>query len=147
MKTMVVYDSYYGNTARVAEEIAQALSTSAIKVGTDEIEDSYDALVIGCPTRAFRPTPPIMAFIRQADLAGKPVMVFDTRILKGDTSNGFLRVMISLFGYAAEKMGKAVMRHGGILVGLPEGFAVEDTEGPLKNGELERAVEWAGGLR
>ena len=25
----------------------------------------------------------------------------------------------------------------------PEGFFVEGTEGPLKNGELERAADWA----
>ena len=34
-------------------------------------------------------------------------------------------------------------KKGGTLVKEPEGFFVEDTEGPLREGELERAVGWA----
>ena len=32
------------------------------------------------------------------------------------------------------------------MVATPEGFIVTDTEGPLREGELERAAEWARGL-
>jgi hypothetical protein len=35
---------------------------------------------------------------------------------------------------------------GGNLIVPPEGFYVDDTEGPLKAGELEPATRWAAGL-
>ena len=37
-----------------------------------------------------------------------------------------------------------LVKAGASLVVPPEGFYVQDTEGPLKNGELERASDWAG---
>jgi hypothetical protein len=38
------------------------------------------------------------------------------------------------------------VKKGGELVFPPEGFLVKKSEGPLKDGELERAAEWAKGL-
>jgi hypothetical protein len=35
------------------------------------------------------------------------------------------------------------VRKGGNLLVEPEGFFVEKTKGPLKEGELERAASWA----
>ena len=34
-------------------------------------------------------------------------------------------------------------KKGGSLIIPPEGFFVKDSEGPLKDGEIERAVDWA----
>jgi len=51
--------------------------------------------------------------------------------------------MVKLFGYAAEPIAKRLGRKGGELAVTPEGFLVEGTEGPLKEGELERAAAWA----
>jgi hypothetical protein len=49
-------------------------------------------------------------------------------------------------GYAAKRIANQLKRAGGSLIAPPEGFYVEDTEGPLKDGELERAANWAEGL-
>jgi hypothetical protein len=46
-------------------------------------------------------------------------------------------------GFAAERIAAQLKKAGGNLIVSPEGFFVEDTEGPLKPGELERAAEWA----
>ena len=51
--------------------------------------------------------------------------------------------MESLFGFAAEKIGKALVRKGGSPIATPEGFIVEGSEGPIREGELERAEQWA----
>ena len=51
--------------------------------------------------------------------------------------------MESIFGYAAEKIGKALVSKGGTQVVKPEGFFVDASEGPITTGELERAIEWA----
>lgn len=148
MKTLVVFDSYFGNTQKVAEAIGANLEGAAVvKVSELTGEETFDQLVVGSPTRGFRPTKATMDFLRGADLKGKSVMVFDTRILIGDTDNRMLKQMIRWFGYGAEKMAKKAIRSGAEVVGKPEGFAVQDTEGPLKEGELERAVKWSGGFR
>jgi hypothetical protein len=46
-------------------------------------------------------------------------------------------------GYAAPRIARALEKKGGNLAAPPEGFFVEDKEGPLKAGELERAAGWA----
>ena len=67
---------------------------------------------------------------------------FDTRV---DTaSSGLpLRLLMSVIGYAAPKIAKELSAHGGLQARPPEGFIVEGREGPLRDGELERAIEWA----
>ena len=49
---------------------------------------------------------------------------------------------MKLFGYAAEPISKKLRNKGAEIVIPPEGFCVNDTEGPLKEGELERAKSW-----
>ena len=75
------------------------------------------------------------------------VGAFDTRVSIEDIHSGFLKWLINIFGYAAEPLAKRLTRRGGKLIIPPEGFYVNDTEGPLKEGELERAKEWGKKIR
>lgn len=146
MKTLIVYDSYFGNTQKVAEAIGQSIEGSLVyKVGEIGQIEGYEKIIIGSPTRAFRATKPVMEFIWNAKLKGKTVMVFDTRMPADDTSSGFLKAMMGLFGFAAKKMAKAAKKQGGVLFGEPVGFVVTGSEGPLREGEIEKAIKWAGG--
>jgi flavodoxin len=54
-----------------------------------------------------------------------------------------LRILVNLFGYAAKPIADRLEKKGGERIMPPEGFFVEGTEGPLKEGELERAADWA----
>jgi hypothetical protein len=54
--------------------------------------------------------------------------------------------LITLFGTAAPKIAKTLKEKGGTLVGQPQGFFVTGGEGPLRDGEVERAAAWAKGL-
>jgi hypothetical protein len=74
------------------------------------------------------------------------VAAFDTRIAIEDVDNAVLPTFIKVFGYAAKPIADLLQKKGGELSLPPEGFIVKDTEGPLKEGELERAAEWARGL-
>jgi flavodoxin I len=49
-------------------------------------------------------------------------------------------------GYAASTIAKALKKKGGQLAAPGEGFYVTGEQGPLKDGELERAADWAGRL-
>ncbi len=153
MKILVVYDSYFGNTEKVAQAIGGALGDDAAVKRTGEVEadelSELDLLIVGSPTRAFRPSDAVKDFLKKipsGGLKGIKVASFDTRIAKEDTDNPVLRFMIGIFGYAAKPIGDNLARKGGEPVGKPAGFIVLDTEGPLKDGELERAAVWAGSL-
>jgi hypothetical protein len=76
-------------------------------------------------------------------LKGIKVAAFDTRISTVDVNSRFLNVLVKLFGYAAKPIAYKLEKKGGSLVIPPEGFLVKASEGPLKDGELERAADWA----
>jgi hypothetical protein len=63
-----------------------------------------------------------------------------------EVKNALLTVLESIFGYAADPMAKALVQKGATLLGKPAGFFVAASEGPLRDGELEKAVAWAKSL-
>lgn len=147
MKALVIYDSAYGNTEKVAQAMAEALGCEARRV--TEVQPAQltglDALIVGSPTQKFQPLKPVKDFLKAipaGKLNGVRVAAFDTRIALEDTNSAILNFFVKLFGYAAEPIGKRLTKKGGDLAMPPEGFYVEGTEGPLKDGELERAKAW-----
>lgn len=146
---IVIYDSFFGNTAKIAEAIGEALDGSQVIKVSEAKEADLDNLAIlfvGSPTRIFRASPAIMSFLRGLEkntLSGVKAAVFDTRIPADQTDSGFLKMMVKLFGYADTKIAKALAKTGADLAIRNEGFGVTGTEGPLIEGELERAQDWA----
>ena len=138
MKTLVIYDSTYGNTEQVARAMAQALGGPARKVGAQTPEDlqGLDVLIVGSPTHGGRPTPEVQALLKSPlSLGGARVAAFDTRVNS--------RVGEVLFGFAADRIGRLLEQGGATLRVKPEGFFVLGNRGPVKPGELERAAAWA----
>lgn len=152
MRALVVYDSVFGNTEQIALAIGNALGSKE-SVETLRVSDvklghlkGLELLLVGSPTRAFRPTKPITDLLNSIPsngLRGVKVAAFDTRISTADVRSRFLSMMVRLFGYAAKPIADKLEKKGGSLIAPPEGFFVRDTEGPLKDGELERAAAWA----
>ena len=146
---LVIFDSVFGNTAKVADAIGEALGEAAVKQVTNVTPEDLQGLKIlfvGSPTRGFRPTPDIMKFLKNLEenaLAGVKAAAFDTRIPIEEAESGFLRFMIKLFGYADKKIEKALVKAGAEIALESEGFGVKGTEGPLGENELVRAKEWA----
>ncbi|MFP4520839.1 MAG: flavodoxin family protein [Fibrobacterota bacterium] len=156
MKALVVFDSFFGNTEKAAVEIARNLGSreevTVSNIKTIKPEDilSYSLLIVGSPTRAFRPSPGMSVFlksIKPGSLEGMRTAAFDTRIHENETGSRFITLMMKLFGYAALPIHKSLIKKGGIEVSEPAGFFVNDTKGPLKKGENERAAEWARSIR
>jgi flavodoxin len=152
MKILVVYDSVYGNTEQVACAISNSLSSegNTEKVHINELKveqlQSLDYLIVGSPTHAFKPTKAIRTFLKSLskdNLRDVKVAAFDTRISKGYANSAVFNFFEKIFGYAAKPIADRLMKKGGTLIVPPEGFFVNDTEGPLKNGEIERAKSWA----
>lgn len=151
-KIMVIYDSVFGNTAKVAEAIGKALE-GASQVEVSHVKDvditalnTFDILFVGSPTRGFRPTEGIQQLLKGLSgdtLKGVQTAAFDTRIAPVDIKSGFLRFIVKLGGYADKIIARKLTKAGGEEAIPSAGFAVKDTEGPLKEGELERAADWA----
>ena len=147
MKALVIYDSVFGNTEKIALAIGDGAGAQVVKVGElqgGELE-GVDLLLVGSPTRAFRPTEGIQKFLKKlpkGSLAGVAVGGFDTRADVATVNNRMLTSMVKVFGYAAEPIDKALVKCGGRQAVPPAGFFIEESEGPLREGELERATEW-----
>ncbi|NIN65951.1 MAG: flavodoxin [Anaerolineae bacterium] len=142
MNALVVYDSTFGNTESIAEAIADVLAQRGTarllrvnKVQPGDLE-GIDLLVAGCPTQRRKPTPAIVAFLGvtpAAALEGLAVAAFDTRY----------RRFRLVTGSAARALAKRLRKAGAALLLPPESFFVLGREGPLEEGELGRAADWA----
>jgi len=143
MNTVVVYDSQYGNTERVAQAIADTLRAfgQAQAVRVDPAHpvsfQGVDLLILGSPTQGFRPTLAmqfLLGNVSSQALRGLAVACFDTRF-RG-------RLWKSS---AAPRMARQLRTMGVEPIIQPESFFVKamKKEGPLLAGEVERAATWA----
>jgi flavodoxin len=146
MKALIVYDSVYGNTEKIAKAIAEAITPSnevkVVRAGEANPSElaSVNLLIVGSPTHAGRPIPAVQDFLKrlpERSLKGVNVAAFDTRISTR---------IVGVFGYAAGRIAGNLKKKGGTLVASPEGFFVAGGQGPLKEGEPERAAGWAKGI-
>jgi flavodoxin len=152
MKALIIYDSVCGNTEQIAQAIGQALG-SPDQVETLRVNQVVPArlagttlLIVGSPTRGFRPTEAVTKFLHaipRYGLIDTKVAAFDTRISVRDIDNRLLYLLVRMFGYAAQPIANKLIKKGGTLVTPPEGFIVKGSEGPLKDGERDRAIAWA----
>jgi flavodoxin len=153
MKALVAYDSAYGNTEQIARAIGQALGppeeVQILRVGevAPEQVSGLSLLIVGSPTQKFSPTAAttrLLKSIPDSSLKGVKVAAFDTRITESEVERiKILSFFVRIFGYAAEPIASRLQKKGGKPVATPAGFYVGGTEGPLLDGELDRAAAWA----
>lgn len=151
MKTLVIYDSYFGNTEKVAKTIHETLKEKhSCKIyKADQFKKEYlkdiELLIVGSPTRAFRPTENLTKLIKDIPhkyMENIKIATFDTRIDENTINSKILPFFMKIFGYAAKPLEKSLKAKGGVVVNENIGLIVEDTEGPLREGEIERVKEW-----
>ncbi len=142
MNTLVVYESQFGNTEKVAMAIAGALrafgQVQAVHVDPGHhIElQGVDMLVVGGPTQNRGATSGLRSFVAAIPpklLRNMRVACFDTRY----------RQPSWLVGSAAGAVAKNLQGMGVAPVVPAESFLVSGQKGPLMSGELERAAAWA----
>lgn len=143
MKVLIIYDSVFSNTEKIAQSIGNVLGSQKdveiLRINNVKIEQltGVELLIVGSPTLGGRPTPAILDFFNEvsgATIKGLNVLAFDTRLSTK---------MVGIFGYAAGKISEYLENKGGTLLAPPEGFFVKGKKGPLKVGEIERAASWA----
>jgi flavodoxin len=135
MKSLVIYDSNYGNTQKVAETIATEIGGEAIK--TNEVKpgdlQGLDVLVVGTPIIGWKPTVTMQAFLDALpSLEGVRSTTFDTR------------VKLFIHGDAMVKVAGSLKSKGAKIITPPTAFHVAGPQQKpyLLEGELERAQNW-----
>lgn len=148
MKILVIYDSYFGNTERIALAIKDSMPESKhvlvkkiSEFSTNDLE-GVEVIIIGSPTRAFRPTEAITGFLKKIDVSKYRWIAFDTGVNPNHIKSKVLNIMVKLFGYAAPHMAKIIKKAGGVMLAEPETFYVTGNEGPLVTGEIDRFHRW-----
>ena len=136
MKSLIIYDSNFGNTKQIAEIIAETLSGRAVSVNDFKEDDlaGIDLLVVGSPINAWRATPKVQTFLlnlKNSQLKRVSAAAFDTRI------------KIFFSGNAAKRIARSLTEAGAELITPPLAFYVKEKEGPLVNGEIAKAKSWA----
>jgi hypothetical protein len=166
MSVLLVVESQFGNTRQVADAVAEGLREALGEAAAVQVMDAADAgpdvpddvrlLVAGGPTHAFSMTrettredansqgatahSPAASGLREwiSRVRARPgvqVVTFDTRVK-----------VPGLPGSAARSAMKALRHQGFEHVERGETFWVQGTDGPLKDGELERARAWGAEL-
>lgn len=164
MKALVVYESMFGNTQRVAEAIAAGLATHShvdvIEVGVApmRLPEDLDVLVVGAPTHAFGLSRPST----RQDAAGRTAEpLVSPRLGAREWLDGLspLQHIVAAAGFDT-KLGKPSWLPGSAAraiakrlrnlrfgrAAMPASFYVESVTGPLSPGELTRARAWGDSL-
>lgn len=143
MNAIVAHYSRFGNTEKVAREIAgefRSAGHQARVVGIEELPptmEGIDMLAMGSPTHRMRLPGDVRDTLDELPdgiLRDIPVAVYDTSYR--------MNWLLSRFT-ASRRLEKALRKLGGKRVINPETFHVDGREGPLHDGEVERARLWA----
>jgi len=138
MNALVIYDSNFGNTKLVAEEIVNNLDGNAKTISVKHFHDTdlagIDLVIWGSPVNGWRPTVATMSVLN--DLPEKTFQ--DIRFTTFDT-----RVKMFLHGDAKDHMAEKIRTLGGKPIAKPKEFYVKGKDGPLIEGEIEKAAQWA----
>jgi flavodoxin len=146
VNTLVVYFSQFGNTQVIAEGIAEGLRSAGPvrllrldQLTVSDVQD-VDLVIVGSPTHRMNlpeAIRPLLGALPRSILRGTPVAVFDT--------SSRMSPWLACFT-AARKLAHKLRKLGGKRVVPPETFHVVEREGPVYDGEIERAMAWAASI-
>ncbi|TFG69631.1 MAG: hypothetical protein E4H25_04435 [Methanomassiliicoccus sp.] len=138
MKALVVYDTKYGMTEKIALAISSGMKGAgitdlAVKKAGDATEEDFgssDAWIVGAPTHMTgltKPTKKALKTAMKAGASGKRCTAFDTRFRSADKG-------------AVDKIKRTFQEAGIKVIVEPEWFIVTGMKGPLADGEEAKAA-------
>ncbi len=149
MKGIVIYDTSYGNTQKIAETLAGTLKESGIDIDLFDIKNvkklngnDYNFLALGSPTKYGTMSFAMKFFlgkIKSEEWTNKPFIAFDTEnpenVKKSRAENKNWSAAEKIAEKLKEKNMKQILP---VLKGLVQGW-----KGPLVDGEVERTKNYA----
>lgn len=165
MRTLVAYESMYGNTAAIGEAIATSLRAQGLEVDAGPISRigpadaaRVDLVIVGGPTHAHgmsRPGTRETAASDKDNTFAEPTVAPGLREWMDDLPPGTERLAAAfdtrideprfLTGSAAKGIAQRLERHGYRLVVEPESFLVS-TKNRLLEEEIDHAASWGAEL-
>ncbi|NTW29481.1 MAG: flavodoxin [Coriobacteriia bacterium] len=160
MQAIVVYESLWGNTAAIAQAIAEGLGNGTRALSTTEAFGSAvgdaDLIVAGAPVLGFSlPTEQMRENLRvnpgkapkAPDLSHPSMRSWLDALPEGSGRSAAFetRIWWSPRG-SAPTISRGLERAGYFPISKAERFIVEGGYGPLRKGELERARQWGADL-
>lgn len=162
MRALVVYESMYGNTARIARAIGDGFTHQGVDAEVIAVDDAdpqaatgVDLLVVGGPTHGHGMSSTATRMTATKDekntyddpTIGPGLRDWLTHIPAGDDRavacfDTRFRHSVLLTGSAAKGIGRRMEHHGYRVALDPESFFVTK-DNTLESGEVERAEAWA----
>lgn len=149
MKVIVVYDTSYGNTKKIAETITDTLKDSKIEVDLFYVKDvkklnskDYDFLIIGSPTRMGTMSFAIKSFlgrVNSEEWMNKSFVAFDTENPENIEQSRVQNKEWSAVEKIAKKLKEKKMNQ---LLPVLKAHVVGQ-KGPLVEGEIDRTKVYA----
>jgi flavodoxin len=153
MKGVIAFDSYYGNTKGVAEAMREEIERAGhqatmINMRTSrEVPSEGDFLMVGSPTRFKKMTRPAKRLVKKLDVkawGARPIAVFDTFSPYRGSDPKQLEKSKKWIDPGAAGFLTALAGKRGLKVRVPAlRCSVKDMKGPLDDGELDKAREYA----
>lgn len=145
VKAVVVYDTEFGNTERIAKVLAEGMEEQGVDVECVEVEEveidkltEHDLLVIGGPTHMHNMSKPVKEFLEKLeteDVRGMKVFAFDTRAKRAFAESAAKRVERRL-----KRLQMSIIRpYSSALVKKRGGSLEEDMEKMFKHISAELA--------
>jgi hypothetical protein len=155
MKAVVVYESFWGNTADIARAIAEGIGPDARVLTTAEATSEAiaeaDLIVAGAPVIAFQlPSETMRQSLRSerkaprpADLSAPSMRSWLDALPAGHGRSAAFETRISWSpGGSTSAIAKGLADAGYLEVAKAGKFIVKGRYGPMKDGEIERARAW-----
>jgi len=131
VKALIIYDSMFGNTEKIAKALAAGLESGGVDVDIVKVDtvkfdslSKVDLLCVGSPVHAWGPSKPIKEFLERLKsvqgLSGKKAFAFDTKMKS------------RLAGSAGGKIERKLKDAGYTIVRPSESAIVKGREGPLE---------------
>jgi flavodoxin-like protein len=168
MNVLIVFESMYGNTRAIADAIAAGFREGGADVAVHHLSEippdagGADLLVVGGPTHMHGLSSKLSRKMA-AEAAHEDNHEMDPQATDGEGLRGWLAALAhadggraaafdtrgdakaALTGSAARGIARRLRHHGFEVTGR-ESFLVDDSEGPLADGELDRAHAWGAEL-
>jgi flavodoxin len=159
MKAVVVYESHFGNTARIAEAIAEGIGPEARALNTSEatpeVVADAELIVAGAPVMAFRlPGEAMLESMAKdqkapvaPDLSHRSLREWLGTLPQHEAAAASFETRLKWSpGGATGAIDQGFHRAGFRTIAKPGKFVVKGSYGPLREGEVERAREWGATL-
>ena len=142
-RAIIIYESIYGNTKKIAESIAEGMKQAGdiecevMKTGeihhTDDLA-AFDIILFGCPNHNQEPARNMLKFLDRVAIVG----------LEGKIGAAFDTYTGGNKGVALKKLEAVIQDKIPGLTLIIEGFSalVDDRKGPLAENETARALEF-----